>query len=71
MAAQKVPMLYLETMEEAQEESKEPHSTGYTRMAGMGGKQLPEGLLAHGKERPCTAGNLERKTRTGWILQHP
>lgn len=29
-------MLYLETMEETRKESKESHSIGYTRMAGMG-----------------------------------
>ena len=71
MAAQKVPMLYLETMEEAQKESKESHSIGHTGMAGVGSKQLPESLLAYGKEWSCAAGNLERKTRTGWILQYP
>ena len=48
MAAKKVSMLYLETMEETRKESKESHSTGYTGMAGMGSKQLPESLLAHG-----------------------
>ena len=51
--------------------SKEPHSTGHTRVAGVGGKQLPESLLAYGKKWPCATGNLERKTRTGWILQYP
>ena len=71
MAEKKVPMLYLETMEEAQKEGKEPHPTGYTGMAGVGSKQLPESLLAHGKEWTCTASNLNRKTRTGWILQYP
>ena len=71
MAAQKVPMLYLETMEEAQKERKESHSIGHTRVAGVGGKQLPESLLAYGKKWPCTANNLNRKTRTGWILQYP
>ena len=48
MAAKKVSMLDLETMEETRKESKESHSTGYTGMAGMGSKQLPESLLAHG-----------------------
>ena len=48
MAAKKVSMLYLETMEETRKESKESHSTGYTGMADMGSKQLPESLLAHG-----------------------
>ena len=48
MAAKKVSMLYLETMEETRKESEESRSTGYTRMAGMGSKQLPESLLAHG-----------------------
>ncbi len=64
-------MPYLETMEEAKKESGESHSTGYTRVAGMGSKQLPESLLAYGKEWLCTAGNLKGKTRTGRILQHP
>ena len=71
MAAQKVPMLYLETMEVAQKEGKEPHPTGHTGMAGVGSKQLPESLLAYGKEWSCAAGNLNRKTRTGRILQYP
>ena len=62
---------YLETMEEAQKKSKEPHPTGHTGMAGVGSKQLPESLLAYGKEWSCTASNLNRKTRTGRILQHP
>ena len=39
--------------------------------AGMGSKQLPKSLLAHGEEWSCTAGNLEIKTRTGMILQYP
>ena len=61
----------LKTMEETQDESKEPHAIGDTRVAGKSGKQLPESLLAHGEERSCTKGNLERKTRTGRILQYP
>ena len=38
MAAKKVPVRYLETMEETQKESKEAHSIGYTGMAGVGSK---------------------------------
>ena len=38
----------LETLEETQDESKEPHAIGDTRVAGVGCKQLPESLLAHG-----------------------
>ena len=60
-------MLYLETMEETQKESKEPHSIGHTRMAGAGSKQLPESLLAYGQEWSRAAGNLKRKTRTDRI----
>ena len=44
----------LKTMEETQDESKEPHAIGDTRVAGVGCKQLPESLLAHGKEWSCT-----------------
>ena len=58
-------------MKETQDKSKEPYAIGDTRVAGKGGKQLPESLLAHGEERSCTKGNLERKTRTGRILQYP
>ena len=42
-------------------ESKEPHSTGDTGVAGMGSKQLPESLLAHGEERSCTSGQSRKK----------
>ena len=66
-----IQVLYLETMEETQSKGKEPYAVGDTGMAGMGGEQLPESLLAHGKERTCPKGTLKRKTRTGGILQHP
>ena len=71
LAAQENSHVYLETMEETQEEGRKPNATGNTGMAGMGGKQLPKSLLAHGKERSCPKGNLKRKTRTGRILQYP
>ena len=58
----------LETMEETQDESKEPHAIGDTRVVGVGCKQLLESLLAHGEEWLCTEGTLKRKTRTGGIL---
>ena len=58
----------LKTMEETQDESKEPHAIGDTRVASVGCKQLPESLLAHGQEWSCTEGTLNRKTRTGGIL---
>ena len=64
-------MLHLETMEETQNESKEPHAVGDTGVAGTGGELLPESLLAHGEEWSCTKGTLKRKTRTGGILQYP
>ena len=71
MASPPLQKLYLETMEETQEESRKPNEIGNTGMAGMGGKQLSESLLAHGEERSCAKGDLKRKTRTGRILQHP
>lgn len=67
LAAPPLQMLYLETMEETQDESKEPDEIGDAPVAGVGGEQLPESLLAHGEERSCAAGNLKRKTRTGRI----
>ena len=71
MAAPPNPNVHLEAVEEAQNESEELDTTGDSRMAGEGCKQLPESLLAHGKKWPYPKGNLERKTRTGGILQHP
>ena len=68
MVVSPIQMLHLETMEETQNKSKESHTIGDTRVAGMGSKQLPESLLAHGKEWSCTKGYLKRKTRTGRIL---
>ena len=38
MAAPSIPMLHLETVEEAEKEGKEPDSIGDSRVAGMGGK---------------------------------
>ena len=64
-------MLHLETMEETQDENKEPYAIGNTRVAGKGGEQLPESLLAHGEEWSCTKGTLKRKTRTNGILPYP
>ena len=58
----------LETMEETREEGKEPDAAWDTGMAGVGGEQLSESLLAHGEEWLCTEGTLKRKTRTGGIL---
>ena len=43
----------------------------HTRVAGMGGKLLPESLLTHGEEWSCSECALKRKTRTGGILQYP
>ena len=71
MAAPPIQVLHLETMEETQNEGREPYEAGDTGVAGMVGKQLPESLLAHGEERSCAEGNLKRKTRTGRMLQHP
>ena len=61
----------LKTMEETQDESKEPHAIGDTRVASVGCKQLPESLLAHGEEWPCAKGNLNGKARTARIQKYP
>ena len=71
MASPPLPLLYLEAMEDAENKGKESNATGHTGMASEVGEQLPKVLLAHGEERPCTEGNLKRKTRTGRILQYP
>ena len=63
-----IQMLYLEAMEETQNDGREPYATGDTGMAGVGGKQLPKSLLAHDKEWSRSEGNLKRKTRTVGML---
>lgn len=42
-------MPYLETVEETKEVSKVPDLAANSRVAGMGGEQLPKGLFAYGK----------------------
>lgn len=71
VAAPPVQMLYLETMEETREEGKEPDAAWDTGMAGVGGEQLSESLLAHGEEWPCAKGNLNGKARTARIQKYP
>ena len=71
MATPKIQMLYLEAMEETKKEGGEPNAIGDSRMASMGGEQLPESLLAYVKKWTYTKGNLKRKTRTGRIHKHP
>ena len=67
MAAKKVPMLYLKTIEETQKESKESHSIGHTGMEGVGSKQLLESLLAHGQKWPVhRAISTERLAQAGY-----
>ena len=67
MASPPLQVLYLETMEKAENKSREPNTIGDSRMASLGCKQLPEVLLAHGEEWSCPKGTLKRKTRTGGI----
>ena len=71
MASQKNTDVYLETVEETQDQSEQLDATGNTGMAGMGGKQLPKSLLAYGEERSCPESDLKRKTRTGGMHEHP
>ena len=71
VASPPIQVLHLETMEETQNEGRKSNETGDSGMAGTGGEQLSESLLAHGEEQSCPEGNLKRKTRTGWILQYP
>ena len=71
MAAQTLPLLHLETMEETKEAGKEPDTAGNTRVAGVGGEQMPKGLLAYGQKWSCAACDLKRKARTARIPKYP
>lgn len=71
MAAPPIPVLYLEAMEETKKAGKEPDSAGNSGVASMGGEQLQEGLLAHGKEWSRPKSHLNGKARTARIQEYP
>ena len=71
MAAKKVPMLYLETMETPKNKSEEFNETRDASVAGSPERKHSEGILGNCGERHSPTHYHKRKTRTGRILQHP
>ncbi len=71
MAAKKMPLLYLEAVEEPQNESEESNKAGNSRVGGLQVWKLPKGLLAIVRNDNSQPGYIKRKTRTSGILQHP
>ncbi len=68
MAAKKIPMLYLEAVEEPQNESKEPDEAGNASMAGLQKRELSKGILGNRRKWYSHAHNYKQKTRSSRIL---
>jgi hypothetical protein len=68
MAAQKIPHVHLEAMEEAENKDTKLKEIRNTGVAGIPMGQFPTGLLAHCWKCGFTAVYNERKARTGGIL---
>ena len=68
MAAKKIPLLYLEAVEEPQNESKEPDKIGNAAVAGLQERELSKGVVGGGRKRHSHTHNYKQKTRSSRIL---
>ena len=68
MAAKKDPLLYLEAVEEARNESKEPDKVGNAAVASVQERELSKGILGGGRKWYSHAHNHKQKTRSSRIL---
>ena len=71
MAAPSVSDVYLETMEAAEDESKESDEARTPGMACLRSCLFPKIILEKRRTRKCADGYIQQKTRTGRILQYP
>ena len=68
MAAEKVPVLHLETMEASRNESKEPDEIGNAAVAGPQKRELTKGVLGNCRKRYSYKDHYEQETRRSRIL---
>ena len=71
VAPPEVSDVYLETMEEAQNQSRELDKAGSAERKGMDSCKNSKGILAMCCDADCTGRSLKRNTRPCWILQYP
>ena len=62
MAIPQNPNVYMETMEEAENEGEEPVENGSAERFGMAGRKQPERLLVYHTDGSGKYGNDKRKT---------
>ena len=68
MAEKKIPLLYMEAVEEPKNESKEPDEAGNAPVAGLQKRELSKGILGGGRKWYSHAHNNKQKTRSSRIL---
>ena len=68
MAISQNPNVYMETMEETENEGKEPAENGSAERIGMEGREQPKRLLVYHTNGSGKYGNDKRKTDKQWLL---
>lgn len=68
MAISQNPNVYMETMEEPENEGEEPAENGSGKRFGMAGRKQPERLLVYHANGSGKYGNEKRKTDKQWLL---
>ena len=68
MAAPKIPVLYLEAMEESTDEGKEPDEAGNAPVASLQKWELSKGILGNSREWNSHPHHYKQETRSGRIL---
>ena len=68
MALSQNTYVYMETMEEAENEGAQPNKVGSTRRFGLAGRKQPPRALVYDTYRRRKYGNDKRKTDKQWLL---
>lgn len=68
MAAPKIPVIYLEAMEESTDEGKEPDETGNAPVASLQKWELTERILGNSRKRYSHPHHYKQETRSSRIL---
>ena len=69
MAISQNPNVYMETMEETENEGEEPAENGSAERIGMEGREQPKRLLVYHTNGSGKYGNDKRKTDKQWLLR--
>ena len=68
LAAPKIPVIYLEAMEESTGEGKEPDKAGDAPVASLQKWELSEGILGNSRKRHSHPHHYKQETCSGRIL---